>query len=182
MDSKPQNVFDMLSNVFRIDTSGQTLSPDRGNMAADRFPGVTNVGDLDVNEFQPPNYDTPAFPVEAETLMDVLKDIRRNTSKPPREPIYFTSVFQIPEVAGEKSIRVQNPFKYLSVLRAPRDLNVYAGEGKTLFLATLPEGKSLTAELPFEINGVTIEWAEAVGEVGQVTVVMASEKTEVSIF
>lgn len=182
MDSKkPVNIFDEIAALFRFDSSGQTLSPDRGNMAIDYFPGVANVGEPGVNEFHAPAPDVPAYPVETETLMDVLKDIRENTRKPPKNPVFFTEVFDIPAVAGEKSVRIQNPFKYLTVSRAPRDLNVFAGEGKAYFLATLPEGKTLTAELPFEINGVTIEWGEAVGETGQIVVIMASEETVIRI-
>jgi hypothetical protein len=164
---------------FRIDTSGVLLSP-RTDAEIDPFPGVS--GTIDENPLYAIDPDAPAIAEPDPKITDLLKEIRDNTKKPFGHSLYWTEVVQLPNTTdGEISVYAPESFRNLYVARAPRPLNVYAGVGKTLFLASIPIGKSLRSELPFIIDGITLEWVAATPAIGYVTVVFSSEPFKVEI-
>lgn len=162
---------------FRIDQSGQTVSPDLGKMAivGDPYPGVA-----DEFEFAGFNPDKPAVRTTDDDIISILKDIRKHLVNPPKaNPFWFERILQLPNVDNsEQSIQSTEQFRHIWVAKAPRALNVYAGLGKSLFVGSLAVGESLRVSLPFPSQGVTLDWATAGGS-HYVTVVMSSEKLEI---
>lgn len=166
-----------MTTRFRIDQTGQTVSPNLGQLAiqGDPYPGVA-----DEMEFIGFNPDKPAVEQHDDDIISILKDIRSAIRNPPKlNPFWFERVLQLPNVDnGEMSVQSTEPFKHIWVARAPRVLNVYAGLGKSLFVGSLVVGESLRVSLPFQSQGVTLDWATA-GGLHFVTVVLSSEKLEI---
>jgi hypothetical protein len=163
--------------VLRIDGSKTTISPDLGRMAidGDPYPGVAD--EMEFVGFDP---DKPAVQQHDDDIISILKDIRNAIRNPVKlNPFWFERILQLPNVDNsEISVQSTEPFKHIWVARAPRVLNVYAGLGKSLFVGSLSVGESLRVSLPFQSQGVTLDWATAGGN-HYVTVVMSSEKLEI---
>jgi hypothetical protein len=166
--------------------------PDRkplGNMAiTDPYPGITGILDDNADIQENPLYsidpDKPASPAPDPSITDLLQAIRDNTAQAPGQDLFFTAVQFIPGATasdGEVSVYAPESFRHLYVAKVPRGLNVYAGAGKSLFLAAVPTGKSLRAEMPYTIDAITLEWIAATAPDQYVSIVFSNRKFDVQV-
>lgn len=161
--------------IFGYDTSGETHSPDTGNMSAFDLDFTEDIG-------SPINPDVPAVETYPDNIGALLKQIEINTRKPPEPHVYEQYIWTFPaSMAGEQSFSAHEDHKYIFITRTPRAISVYAGIGRTLYLGALAIGQAMSAKLPFPTRGITIEWASTANANEQIAIIFSSERLEVDI-
>lgn len=158
--------------------------PDQDNVSLDIIDPFPAVREPEAGtDFLPPEYREPATPRRTRDLLDVLEEIAQNTRHlADNDPgvIWDTQARQLPAGIGEISIRGLYPVPYIYIPNVPRNMAIYTGASRGLFLASLSEGQSINVGLPTAVNSVYIEYDE--GDDGdQVLVYFSSKKLDIDI-
>lgn len=173
-----------LSDFLRFDLSGETRSGGlgAGYYAAiesdEKFPGISETGDPSDR----PDPDVPAVPAPDEHVISLLRQIRDRLTKPEPHQVWMTQVFTMTTTAAQKTFAHKPTWRYFYLSNpTTRAVNVYLGAGSTLFLGTVPAGKTMRGEMPFAQDDITVTWAAGGTDQEQITIILSSGKIDVQI-
>lgn len=169
-----------LRDLLKTDTRSPGLGAGYWDQVAsdEKFPGISTTGD--VSDF--PDPDVPALPSPDEDMFSLLRQIRDRLPASHADVIWMTFVETLGAAAGSKTFRYRPEWRYFYLSNpTARAVSVYLGAGKTLFLGTLPAGKSMRGEMPFPQDDLTVTWAADASATDQITLIVSSGKIDITI-